>query len=66
MAHGTQNNKQKRPLHLIFGNANDDGLRCYLRYSALTPMGISFLKHSLMNFIVSYKNWKVSTWYHGK
>ncbi len=53
-------------LHLIFGNANDDGLRCYLRYSALTPMGISFLKHSLMNFIVSYKNWKVSTWYHGK
>lgn len=31
-----------------------------------TPMGISFLKHSLMNFIVSCKLWKVSAWCHGK
>jgi hypothetical protein len=66
MAHGAQNNKQKKALHLVSGNANDNGLRCYLTYIMPTPMGISFLKHSLMNFIVSYQNWKVSTWYHWK
>jgi hypothetical protein len=31
-----------------------------------TPMGVSFLKHSLTNFVVSCQIWKVSTWYHGK
>lgn len=33
MAHGTQSDKQKRALHLVSGNANNNGHRCYLAYN---------------------------------